>query len=31
MTTYQIYQIGYVAMLSILLITDWYVSREGKL
>lgn len=31
MTTETIYQIGYVAMLSILLINDWYVSREGKL
>jgi len=31
MNTETIYQIGYVAMLAILLITDWYASREGKI
>ncbi len=31
MTTETIYQIGYVAMLTILLITDWYASRAGKI
>ncbi len=30
MTTETIYQISYVAMLSILLIIDWYASKAGK-
>ncbi len=30
MTTETIYQIGYFAMLSILLIIDWYASKAGK-
>lgn len=31
MTTDQIYQIGYFAMMAILLITDWYASKAGKI
>lgn len=30
MTTYQIYKLGYVAMLTVLLIIDWYASKAGK-
>lgn len=30
MTTETIYQIDYVAMLTVLLIIDWYASKAGK-
>ncbi|GEM_PF-1274795 len=30
MTTPQIFQIGYVAIVAFLLIIDWYASKAGK-
>ncbi len=30
MTTPQIFQVGYVSLLTFLLIIDWYASKAGK-